>query len=388
MSLLLFGAITGYISWHGNIYGLIAAPFIALLWSQTKNKTHAYLITLSYYLAASHGLIKGAGVFFANSFTSEASMFAGLAIWVIPSLFLLLPWGLLWSPKNHCWRLTIIIIIISIPPIGLFGWANPITAAGILFPGAKWLGLAATLLLMILLCGPSSKTNISAITIISLLSLALNLTYQEPSIPQGWTSINTNISRVKNSDDEYHQNKSLIQQVGSLIATTPNNIKVILLPELVVGTWNEPTKYLWQKLAVKAKSLDITILLGTKIEITSKEYISGLIAIGSGNSVFLPDRVPVPISMWRPWTDKPTAISYFFDPGINYINGKKITTLICYEQLLIWPILHSMLYKPDIILASSNVWWAKDTNIPDIQKQSIKAWSRLFNVPILEAMNK
>jgi hypothetical protein len=387
MVLLLLGAITGYISWHGNIYGLIAAPFIALLWSEAKNRTHAYLITLSYYLAASHGLIKGVGVFFANSFTSRASLFAGLAIWLIPSLFLSLPWGLLWAQKNHWWRLTIIIIIISISPIGLFGWANPITAAGILFPGSKWLGLAATLLLMILLCGPSTKTNIFAITIISLLSLALNLTYQEPSIPQGWIGINTNISRIKNSGDEYHQNKALTQQVGSLIATMPNNIRVILLPELVVGTWNEPTKYLWQKLDDKAKDLDITILLGTKIEITSKEYISGLLAIGSGNSVFLLDRVPVPISMWRPWSDKPNAISYFFDPGINYISGKKITTLICYEQLLIWPILHSMLYKPDIILASSNVWWAKDTNIPDIQNQSIKVWGRLFQISILKATN-
>jgi hypothetical protein len=83
--------------------------------------------------------------------------------------------------------------------------------------------------------------------------------------------------------------------------------------------------------------------------------------------------------MWRPWsTTKAKARSSWFDPVIYELAGKRVIVLICYEQLLIWPILYSMFYKPDIIISSSNVWWAKDTNIPAIQKEAVKDWGKII----------
>jgi apolipoprotein N-acyltransferase len=238
---------------------------------------------------------------------------------------------------------------------------------------------------MITLCYPNKQ--ILALTIITVFSLVLNLTYKEPAPPQGWVGVNTNIGWIKNSSDEYNHNKQLIEIISNLIGQ--DNIKVVLLPELVIGSWNEAIKNLWYKLAIKAKQRGITILLGGKQWMKEKEYTNGLITIGNEEDKLLINRVPVPISMWRPWSKtKAKAKSYWFDNGIYELAGKKVTTLICYEQLLVWPILHSMLYKPDIILASSNVWWAIDTNIPAILKEVVRAWGRLFGIPKLIARNK
>jgi Carbon-nitrogen hydrolase len=60
---------------------------------------------------------------------------------------------------------------------------------------------------------------------------------------------------------------------------------------------------------------------------------------------------------------------------------------VCYEQLLVFPLLVSMAHDPDLIVGVANDWWARDTNIPAIQGQALKAWGRLFRLPVISAVN-
>ena len=61
--------------------------------------------------------------------------------------------------------------------------------------------------------------------------------------------------------------------------------------------------------------------------------------------------------------------------------------LICYEQFLVWPVLASLLHQPDVVMASANLWWASHTSLPDMQAATIRSWSRLFNMSVLQATN-
>jgi apolipoprotein N-acyltransferase len=222
------------------------------------------------------------------------------------------------------------------------------------------------------------------------LSFISYIKYVPPVKPAGWLSINTSLPLVKSSYDGYYHNKALIQKVTNLIATNLHlveKLKLILLPELVVTEWDEATKFLWRNVSEYAETHDVTVLIGTKKYLNKQEYIEGIEALGVGQGIFLPDRVPVPISMWRPWSQNPTAKQYWFHSGIRNIVNTKVATSICYEQLLVWPILYSFLYKPEVLLASSNVWWAKGTNISSLQQEALLAWSQLFSIPILKAIN-
>ncbi|KIE05261.1 hypothetical protein NF27_DT00350 [Candidatus Jidaibacter acanthamoeba] len=387
---LVFSALIGYFAWGGSEMWLALAPCFVVVWAFSRNKIHAYFCALSYYLAASHGLIKGAGVFFGSPGKEEVSIVSGIAIWVLPNIILALPWALLWGKKYYYLRVSLIILSVSIPPIGLFGWANPITAAGVIFPGLGWPGLIATFILLILLCymfQASKSLNIS-IGFLLILSVFCRINYKEQSHISGIVGINTKLCWIKSSEDEYEHNKLLIETVDEVLAAH-KALKLILLPELVIGTWNNANKHLWEKINRKCKDLGITVFLGGRINLNQREYISGMIAIGKEEGAILFDRVPVPISMWRPWAKgKSTAISYWSHPGVYSIQGKRVASIICYEQLLIWPILHSMVYNPEILLASSNTWWAKNTNIPSIQQQVTKAWAKLFNIQLVRAVNK
>jgi apolipoprotein N-acyltransferase len=70
------------------------------------------------------------------------------------------------------------------------------------------------------------------------------------------------------------------------------------------------------------------------------------------------------------------------------IQGRKLGFLVCYEQFLTWPFLSLISQKPDVIVASSNLWWCKDTSLPGIQAATARLWTRLFGVPIAEAVNQ
>ena len=50
------------------------------------------------------------------------------------------------APSARALRAALAMVPSSIPPIGIVGWAHPITAAGELLPGGAWLGLEGRLL--------------------------------------------------------------------------------------------------------------------------------------------------------------------------------------------------------------------------------------------------
>lgn len=70
------------------------------------------------------------------------------------------------------------------------------------------------------------------------------------------------------------------------------------------------------------------------------------------------------------------------------IASTKVAPLICYEQLIVWPVLQSMTHDPDVIVAVGNGWWTSGSSIIDIQRASTEAWARLFDKPLVFSTNK
>ena len=108
--------------------------------------------------------------------------------------------------------------------------------------------------------------------------------------------------------------------------------------------------------------------------------------------VFCGERMPVPVSMWQPWRRRSgggggaRAATFFGDPIVESA-GRRVAPLICHEQLLVWPVLQSMLHSPDMIVAIGNDWWTTGANIVAIQQASTQAWARLFGLPLVLSFN-
>ena len=74
-------------------------------------------------------------------------------------------------------------------------------------------------------------------------------------------------------------------------------------------------------------------------------------------------------------------------PGTVDVRGHRAAILICYEQLLTWPMLLSAIEKPTLLIAISNEAWTAATIVPRVQHACVRAWARLFGLPLVSAIN-
>lgn len=118
----------------------------------------------------------------------------------------------------------------------------------------------------------------------------------------------------------------------------------------------------------------------------SDSYENALVIRGSQSGAIF-QRIPVPLGMWHPFGKLGVPLQPFA-PGVTQIRDQRAAVLICYEQLLTWPVLVSMLQRPTIILAVANDYWVEGTPIPRWQTIGVHTWARLFAVPILSAVNR
>ena len=192
------------------------------------------------------------------------------------------------------------------------------------------------------------------------------------------TAINTQYSFL-------HQNAILNKNREQTLFQKIKNMKVnnILLPEHILGTFNKKNTRLWNKLPQ-----DKTVLAGAYIyDSAHKKYDNVLLSINhQGYKVLYIQRVPVPLSMWVPFSNT-KANARISSTELVLFQEKQLGVIICYEQYLPYIYLETMWKKPDYLVAISNLWWSSSTIIPRAQKYYLILWSRLFGIPYFYAVN-
>jgi hypothetical protein len=385
-AIVLAAAALGCIAWGEHPEALGLAPALAGLWALSSSRIGAGLTAFAYYLGVARGLPSGTAVFFGV----DASPLIGIALWLAVSAFLALPWGLFWPKggRGYWWRLLAVLAAVSVPPLGAFGWGNPITGAGILFPATGWAGLAATWLLMVAYSRAASSRRplrntlyVTAVLACLVLAAAMAAGHQPPR-SAAVKGIDTQLSGVGLGSYDfltaYRNNQALIASAAQHAGT-----KAVLLPESVAGLWQSATADLWQR----ADGMPSTVFLGAAEPHRGGDYSNAIVAITpQGSQVVYRQRMPVPIGMWHPWRED-SAVAHWDGPGVFELDAARYGALICFEQLLIWPVLQTYAASPSLVLAPTNAWWSKGTAVPAIQESVVTAWARLFAVPVVTAYN-
>lgn len=372
---LAAAAAVGAIGWSGEVLLLPVACLFPALWAFAATRLFAGLVSMAYFMAASRGLPVGVSIFYASD------IWVGLGLWFAASLLFVVVHTVLWSPKpgwHRPLRYLAAWALMSVPPFGIVGWASPITAAGVLFPGWGWAGLAATaasLSAMTTRVWPLAGVAISLAWVLSAVA------WTDPEPPEGWVGIDTAFDyQVAGNHADYAQHMTTI---GLVRRAVENGAGTVVLPESALGIWTPSTERLWVR---SLADLDV-VVAGGGVVVNDSGYDNVMIELtGEGARILYRERMPVPVSMWRPCASGGASAEFFGNPTGRFA-GTSIAPLICYEQLIVWPILQSMLHRPDHVVATGNGWWTGDTNIVPIQKASAEAWASLFGVPLVIAFN-
>ncbi|WP_234811242.1 conjugal transfer protein TraB [Xaviernesmea oryzae] len=388
----------GWIGWSGHVLALPVAMFFPALWAMAPSRTAAALVSAGYFLAASRGLPQGVANFYA------ADLWQGLLLWLAASLLFVAVHAVAWTlpakrrpeegragegrpGKNQpeagrALRYLVAAVLMALPPFGITGWAHPLTAAGVVFPGWGWWGVGATaagLLIMTTRYRPAATIALGGLWLWSA------ATWTDAVLPDRWRGVDLEYGQRLGRDGSLDYHRDLIATVR---AFEGEGTHVVILPESTLGFWTPTVADVWQ---AALSGSGATMIAGAAV-IDPIGYDNVMVAISADElRILYRERMPVPVSMWQPWRAETGqgggAHAQFFDNPVVEIEGARIAPLICYEQLILWPVLQSMLHSPDIIVATGNGWWTAGTSIVAVQKASVTAWAKLFDLPLVMAFN-
>lgn len=385
---LLVGGVTGWFAWGqgDSLDRLTVLLLLPVGMGFVRSRGEALVLMFGYFAAGARGLPGGAVVFFGDS----APAWWGSAMWAAASLSLSAPFAVLWRAdlSRRAVGFGIATLACVAPPLGVVGWLNPLSVAGLLFPSWGWAGLAMTLMTFTAL----ASRRIAAIIVCGLATILANLGETPAVAPPGWLGFDTNFARLSSAGaDQASQWLAALRRiewVKRAAADMPAGATLVL-PETLLGRYDGVAQGMLAGTDAELQTKRSRVLVGAELPLSDGRYQNALIVLGAqpGDGREAIQGIPVPISMWKPWADDGARADLLARNSVIVVGQLRTAVAVCYEQLLTYSLLMLIAKAPDIIVASSNVWWAKATSIPTIQRQSVQSYARLFHVPAVFARN-
>lgn len=392
----LVGGLIGWLAWgnESEPWALILLLLLPAAWGMSKSRKAAGTLFLGYFLCSARDLPHTTAIFFGEN----APEWTGWGLWAVACLVLTIPFMALWSvdSQKRPWRFVLAICVLTIPPLGLIGWVNPISFAGVVFPRMEWGGLILAMILMAMLTNLTKKwkNGLMWFLVISIVANVFEFTRNEslPAEFPNWAGVNTNFEKM-DSGEAVNGEQGLMASVRAAwvekYAKTipPNSVRI--LPETFLGPFTYSAQATLIKTEMELSSRNSRILIGTEIEESPRLFANTMIVLGTQKNedqkIF--QGIPVPVAMWKPWVDEGATADIWGHRGVIKIDKVRAGVLICYEQFLTFSILQTMWNKPELLVGASNVWWAKNTSLPLVQDQMMNVFGRLFGTRTILAKN-
>lgn len=320
----------------------------------------------------------------------------GIEVWLMAVVGVSIAWILMaiLIPQRFSgiqWLLAL--VVEALPPLGAIGMASPLLGATAVFMGTGIAGLLVTLVLQSMLA--SRDTSIKKAGAMVLLCASVFVAgnqYIHPadlSLPGHWYGINTHLGREPQTPEQWVKRQLSLKKTLTLEMHSSPHHSFFLLPEGISGTWSPFFSMMtWADEIRLAQKYHDTFILGSTIPVKHKKLLDGFFIMGQDKGLIYAHQ-PIPVTEWTPYSS-PYFKAFWTKFGSLKIGSTPVALSVCYEQLLVWPLLWQIIdgTRPVVILAPSNHGW--DMNNPlesEIQTDTARAWSRLYFIPIVFARN-
>jgi hypothetical protein len=373
IALFAIAALIGGLGWSGNP----ALHFLALLYPFVYIHSRRRLDTLSvvfYYASSTWPIIPGAQSFFQTGH----HLGKPIAIWIAITALGSLPWILFYHRRFLPLSAIAALTALALPPLSLVTVAHPQIASGLWFPGTRWFGLALPLLLIAVHRRLGTPLTFA---VLILASLAVHARFARPIADPHIVAVNTKFGNELGSGA---QTAELTLQKIAL--AHPNAL--LIFPESVIPDWSAAHDARWASTFAQLSTQRTGILIGTTIPIPNTMASRNvLLSRGFTEHLSYVQRVPIPLGMWQPGESRhgfPLSLRF---PATIRVWNRRAGVLLCYEQMTFWPAVETMARGPEVLIAPSNLYWARDTFIPAIQHLATQDWAYLWAIPLYEARN-
>lgn len=315
---------------------------------------------------------------------------ASMGGWLFIAVANSVPWALLSTPSGvkRIVSLLLGLLLPALPPLALIGLASPLAGVGLLMPGTGLIGCVAYVLAgMMWVSSPQPHRRASAV----LFLLAVAAIARTAAVPGGapdphWQAVSTAaggpLPATKSPADAV-----AIEQLRVTMART--SAENVVLPESYFRNWSASTDAflapLWRRLLQDGR----TVTFGVQRLNPAIEQIDSLVLVRGASHGELSQHYPAPLSMYRFGAAGSVPLRWRGPYSLS-VGNERAAVLICWEQLLLAPMLSVLLESPEPtrLIALSNLYFARGTPVARIQRASVAAWARLLGVPFVYATNE
>jgi len=382
ISLLIWlsaGALTAYTAWNFSTPLVIFSSLLFFIYLLAPERQTVAYYVIGFYMMTLRGLPSSVAYYYHSDLQA-------VLMWTLSISVILSPYILIWSQsfKKRVLLFPLMVLVLTLPPIGIVAGANPLASAGIVFPGSGLFGiilyLGSVLILAIMLhTFVYEKLRWPVLIVIFFTLASLWQPLADPA-----KKFKTTVSHFLYTPAPMKAKEKRAIAEDLFRRSMSSEKDKILFFENALGDFTLEDRTLWHRL-----DDDKRVYAGAYMYDENKnKYDNTLLKITrNGFIVLYRQRIPFPVSMWVPLSDKGAKLHLFENPMV-IDEGERVGVFICYEQILAFPFLHTMLHKPTVLLGVSNLWWGRDDTFRDAQKINLEAWASLMGVPIYYSYNE
>lgn len=375
----------------GSLWGLSKQPYwlassilMPVLWLHMQNRWTAGLIPTLYALTATRGLIEGGAVFF------DRGTAFGIMLWLAAGLPHYLAGWLCWlgnARKRMFIGIPLFCLMLAVPPVMLVGWAHPLLASGLWFPRlGLWSPLLALLFMIVLasisfrLSSRRWQTILFAIVSVQAIARHESPAFTAPDFTAHHTRFAIGTYGAPAADTS-----ALLQRHWQMMTMLDqSDAPIHVFPESVGGYWDEFISDQWQGHLRRAHPQK-TVLIGAYQRINGQPQ-GVVLAINANQAmVFYRQRLPMTGGMFNPFAEDSFRADWFGRSTVS-LGGKRLAVAICFEYVVLLPVLQATWTNPDAVIAPASIWWAS-RQLQQAQQQSLHLWAFWLDVPFISSIN-
>lgn len=361
-SLLGLMAISGDVTCYG--LSVLLLPLIVVV---AETRREACISLMSYFLTAALILPK-ALVDYRGDKLGVVLVLVWIACASIPAGI----WVMCWDTRfrNRVRNAVIAILVFAIPPLGVIGVLNPLSGLGTVFPHTGLSGIATYISVFLLVSFKYDRTALALIAGLYSLSWAM----AGPIEKSRWHGVTTSYE-IEPNDAAFEVYDRLLSELSVLgphrhLVYPEGFLNSVTVPDVSALVFQNP----WVESAV--------------FGFEPSRGVNGVIYLEkNGRSIFYPQRQPIPITMWSPGSESHYSANWFAKPVIR-VRDRTIAPIVCYEVLLVWPVVTSIVYGADDMIVVTNVKWDTTGRIERLIRAVSYSWKQLFRVPAAIAINR
>ena len=221
-----------------------------------------------------------------------------------------------------------------------------------------------------------------AVAVLTLVSALDNAHYASHSLvkqPSPFVGVELRRDPARREDPFY-----LRQMRQAIYGNT--SASVIVLPEATFLAVSPLTNFFFVNEFKYLTDTNRVLIAGGIVLGPGEQYRNGFLLRGEQVG-FVEQRVPVPVAMWKPFTNGGAPLRLSAPSTLN-IHGVKTAVLVCYEMVIPWTAITALSEGPQELVGIANDdWTAEAPTVVTLQRTNLEGWARLAGIDSAFAAN-